>query len=49
MISEGSFDTEDWSNDEVMMLKIQLYITGINYILKYSKTENNYFNNILIK
>jgi len=31
MISEGSCDTEDRSN----MLKIQLYITGINYILKY--------------
>ncbi len=27
----------------VMMLKIQLYITGINYILKYIKIENSYF------
>ncbi len=35
MISDGSCDTEDW----VMMLKIQLWIMGINYILKYSKIE----------
>ncbi len=27
----------------VMMLKIQLYITGINYILKYIQIENSYF------
>ncbi len=34
-ISEGSCDTEDeW------MLKIQLYITEINYILKYIQVEN---------
>ncbi len=26
-----------------MMLKIQLSITGINYILKYIKIENGYF------
>ncbi len=32
MISEGSCDTEDCN--DVMMLKIQLYIAGINYILK---------------
>ncbi len=38
MISEGSRDTEDW----VMMLKIQLRITDINYILKY-KMSNSYF------
>jgi len=25
------------------MLKIQLYITGINYILKYIQIENRYF------
>ncbi len=37
MISEGSCDTE------VMMLKIQLCITGINYISKYITIENNYF------
>ncbi len=28
----------------VMMLKIQLRITGINYILKYIHIENSYFN-----
>ncbi len=39
MISEGSCDTEDW----IMMLKIQLCFTGINYILKYIKIENIYF------
>ncbi len=38
MISEGSCDTG------VMMLKIQLSITGINYILKYIKIEKSYFN-----
>ncbi len=27
----------------VMMLKIQLSFTGINYILKYIKIENIYF------
>ncbi len=26
-----------------MMLKIQLYITGINYIRNYIETENGYF------
>ncbi len=42
MISEGSCDTEDWSNDENSAY-IQLtswYITWINYILKYIKIEN---------
>ncbi len=39
MISEGSCDTEDWSNDAEM----QLCITGINYILKYIQIENRYF------
>ncbi len=35
MISEGSFDTEDWSNDaENAVLTSQ----GINYILQYIKT-----------
>ncbi len=38
MISEGFCDTG------VMMLKIQLCITGINYILKYIKIEKSYFN-----
>ncbi len=27
----------------VMMLKIQLYITGIKYILKYIQIESSYF------
>ncbi len=27
----------------VILLKIQLCITGINYILKYTKMENVYF------
>ncbi len=27
----------------VIMLKIQLCITGINYILKYIQIENSYF------
>jgi len=36
MISEGSYDTEDWS----MMLEIQLCIIGINYSLEiYSKRK----------
>ncbi len=50
MISEGSSDTEDWvsmSIERVLMLKIQLCITGINYILKYIQVEKYtvyYFN-----
>ncbi len=39
MISEGSCDTEDCSNDA----ENTALITGINYILKYIKTENIYF------
>ncbi len=31
---EGSFDTEDWSND---CGKFSVAIIGINYILKYDK------------
>ncbi len=31
MISEGSCDTEDWSNDA----ENSALITGINYLLKY--------------
>ncbi len=43
MIFEGSCDTESG----VMMLKIQLCFTGINYILKYFKIENGLnFSNI---
>ncbi len=39
MISEGSCDTEDWSNDA----ENSDLITEINYILKYIKIENCYF------
>jgi len=39
MISEGSCDTEGWSNDA----ENSALITGINYISKYIKTENKYF------
>ncbi len=35
MISEGSCDTGDWNNDA----EKSALITGINYILKYNKTE----------
>ncbi len=39
MISEGSRDTEDWSNDAENVA----LITGINYIWKYIKIESSYF------
>ncbi len=39
MISEGSCDTEDWSNDA----ENSALITEINYILHYNQTENSYF------
>ncbi len=39
MISEGSCDTEDWSNDA----KNSALITEINYIFNYIKIENCYF------
>ncbi len=39
MISEGSCDTEDWSNDA----ENSALITEINYILKYVDIENSYF------
>ncbi len=38
MISEGSCDTEDWSNDA----ENSALITEINYILKYIKIGNQY-------
>ncbi len=38
MISEGSCDTEDRSNDA----ENTALITGINYILKYIQIENSY-------
>ncbi len=39
MISEGSCDTEDWSNDA----ENTALITEINYILKYIQIETSYF------
>ncbi len=36
MISEGSCDTEDWSNDA----ENSALITDINYIFKYIHMEN---------
>ncbi len=39
MISEGSCDAEDWSNDAENLA----LITGINYILKYIQIESSYF------
>ncbi len=39
MISEGSCDTEDWSNDD----ENSALITEINYILQYIHIENTYF------
>ncbi len=39
MISEGSCDTEDWSNDA----ENTALITEINYILKYIHIESSYF------
>ncbi len=40
MISEGSCDTEDWSNDA----EKSALITEINYILQYIHIENSYLN-----
>ncbi len=40
MISEGSCDNKDWSND----VENSALLSGINYILKYIKRENYYFN-----
>ncbi len=34
---------KNYLKTEVMMLKIQLCFTGINYILKYIKIETFYF------
>ncbi len=39
MISEGSCDSEDWSNG---CWKFSFAITEINYILKYVKIEKRY-------
>ncbi len=38
MISEGSCDTEDWSNDA----ENSAFITAINYILTDIHIENSY-------
>ncbi len=38
MISEGSCDTEDWSNDA----ENSALITAINYILKHIHIEKRY-------
>ncbi len=39
MISVGSCDTEDWSNDA----ENTALITEINYILQYIRIEDSYF------
>ncbi len=39
MISEGSCDAEDWSNDA----ENSALITGINYILTYIHIENTFY------
>ena len=39
MISEGSCDTKDWSNDAENSFANEV----INCILKYIKMENSYF------
>ncbi len=44
MISEGSCDTEDWSNDA----ENSALITGINYIIKYIKLIFFYFLTIFL-
>ncbi len=38
LISEGSCDTEDWSNDA----ENTALTSGINYTLKYIQIENTY-------
>ncbi len=45
MISEGSCDTEDWSNG---CWKFSFAITGINYILKDVQVENSYFKILIL-
>jgi len=40
MISEGSCDSEDWSNG---CWKFSFVVSGINYILKSIEIENIYF------
>jgi len=38
VISEGSREAKDWSNDA----ENSALITGINYILKHNQIENGY-------
>ncbi len=45
MISEGCYDTKDWSN---LLLKLSFAIKGINYVLKYIHTDNSYFKIVII-
>ncbi len=44
MISEGSCDTEDWSNDA----ENSALITGINYILIYIPNKDQFFSFVII-
>jgi len=44
VISEGSCDAEDWSNDA----ENTALITGINYILQYIHKEKNYCEIVII-
>ncbi len=44
MISEGSCDPEDWSNDA----KTQIYLTWINCILKYAQIDKRERSQIVI-
>ncbi len=44
MISEGSCDTEDCSNDA----DNSALITGINYILQYIQIENSHFKCLIL-
>jgi len=44
VISEGSCDTEDWSNDA----ENTALITGINYILTYIHIEISHFEIVII-
>ncbi len=45
VISEGSCDSKHWS---IVMLKIQIWLQGKKYILKYNHVENSYFNLYII-
>ncbi len=44
MISEGSCDTEDWSNDA----ENSALITEINYIFQYIQIHNSYIKLVII-